>query len=267
MSGPVCRLLFDPPGAGAWNMAVDETLLDSAAAGRATLRFYTWHEETLSLGYFQRWKAYAVPPCGPSLPVVRRPSGGGAILHGTDLTYALALPLGTWPQRKTGALCLAVHQALVDALLRLGITAYLAASGAGQDSGDSTFLCMCNVSAGDVLVRGVKVAGSAQRRRGAGVLQHGSVQLRPVLRAAELAQAVHAHHQGSAYAAAAYPPGVLGLGGPMPDPMELANHWSLQIANALGLTLATACMDPIECQTAKRLASERYLAPGWTFRG
>lgn len=266
MSGLLCRLLFDPPGAGAWNMAVDETLLDSAATGRATLRFYTWQEETLSLGYFQRWKALAVHPCSASLPVVRRPSGGGAILHGTDLTYALALPVSPWLRSKTRALYLDVHQALVNALLRLGVSACLAAAGDGEDSGNRTFLCMGNISAGDVLVGGVKVAGSAQRRRGAGVLQHGSVQLRPAQRAAELVEAVHAHHQGDMYAAVAYSPGVAGLGGPTLDPTELATHWSQQISNCLELGLMAACMDPEEYQLAQRLACERYLAPGWTFR-
>ena len=67
------RLLLDPPAAGAWNMAVDEALLEAAAAeGQCTLRFYRWQEPTLSLGYFQayadRWQHAASSQCrgGPS---------------------------------------------------------------------------------------------------------------------------------------------------------------------------------------------------------
>lgn len=267
MSCLPCRLLFDPPGAGAWNMAVDETLLASAAAGRATLRFYTWREETLSLGYFQQWKANALHADAASLPVVRRPSGGGAILHGTDLTYALALPVDPRLQNnKVRALYVDVHHALVDALLWLGVTACLAAARAGKDLSERTFLCMGNVSAGDVLVRGVKVAGSAQRRRGAAVLQHGSVQLRPSQRAAELAQAIGAHYPEGVNGAVEYGPGILGLGGPRLDPMELAARWSQQIGNTLGLALTAAGLDPEEYDQVQRLERERYGAAGWTFR-
>jgi lipoate-protein ligase A len=88
------RLIIDPPASGAWNMAVDEALLRSAAQrGTATLRFYQWSEPTLSLGYFQaaddRQQHFASLAC----PLVRRASGGGAIVHDRELTYSLAMPL------------------------------------------------------------------------------------------------------------------------------------------------------------------------------
>ena len=81
-------LLLDPPASGAWNMAVDEALLEAAAAdGQCTLRFYRWAEPTLSLGYFQAYCRPPAPPASAGCAVVRRPSGGGAILHDhrTDL--------------------------------------------------------------------------------------------------------------------------------------------------------------------------------------
>src|SRR5689334_22732481 len=74
---------------GPTNMAVDETLLEAAAAGTASLRFYGWSAATLSLGYFQRAADRLV-----ALPWVRRPSGGGAIVHHLEVTYCLALPAG-----------------------------------------------------------------------------------------------------------------------------------------------------------------------------
>ena len=73
-----CRLMIDPPGAGAWNMAVDEMLLEWAAAQRGCcLRFYSWREATLSLGYFQEYRDRAGHGPSRKCPVVRRLTGGG----------------------------------------------------------------------------------------------------------------------------------------------------------------------------------------------
>ena len=88
------RLLHDPPAAGAWNMAVDEALLETAAdSGVATLRFYQWNEPTLSLGYFQAATDRDQHPASRDCPLVRRASGGGAILHDRELTYSMAMSL------------------------------------------------------------------------------------------------------------------------------------------------------------------------------
>ncbi|MEM6330787.1 MAG: lipoate--protein ligase family protein, partial [Planctomycetota bacterium] len=88
-----CRLIVDPPQPGARNMAVDEALLDAAAAGAgATLRLYRWSSPTLSLGYFQPLAARAAHPASAGCPCVRRHSGGGAIVHDHELTYSLAVP-------------------------------------------------------------------------------------------------------------------------------------------------------------------------------
>src|SRR5688500_20216584 len=87
------RLLLDVPAPGAWNMAVDEALLESAALeNRCTLRFYRWSEPTLSLGYFQRYEDRRQHAASLSCACVRRASGGGAILHDHELTYSLAVP-------------------------------------------------------------------------------------------------------------------------------------------------------------------------------
>jgi lipoate-protein ligase A len=247
MSGLVCRLIFDPPGSGAWNMAVDEALLHGAAAGRPTLRFYTWREATLSLGYFQGWQTCAAYVSGGELGVVRRPTGGSAIVHGSDLSYALALGARAAGQGGIAALYRAVHQALVQALARLGVSATLAAVGARGADARAAGLCMAAISSGDVLMGGVKIAGSAQRRRGPAVLQHGSVLLRPS-------------------ACGVQPPGIAGMGGPALEPMALAGVWSLYMAEVLGLAFQAAGLEPAERQTAVRLERERYLSTAWTQR-
>ncbi len=98
-----CRLLIDPPGAGAWNMAVDEMLLEwSAAQGGCCLRLYGWREATLSLGYFQEYADRAGHGPSRNCPVVRRLTGGGAIVHDAELTYSLVVP-GGHPWRRGGS--------------------------------------------------------------------------------------------------------------------------------------------------------------------
>ena len=91
---PHLRILIDDePQSGAWNMAVDETLLETAiASDLATLRFYRWREPTASLGYFQREADYFAETRLASLPAVRRLSGGGTLIHDRELTYSLILP-------------------------------------------------------------------------------------------------------------------------------------------------------------------------------
>src|SRR5215212_9694807 len=115
---PTIRLLPLEAADGPTNMAADEALLESAAdRGTATLRFYTWGEPTLSLGYFQ-------PAAGrertPGLAWVRRSTGGAAIVHHHELTYALALPAGPPWQAKESWVC-RFHQIVAAALRESGI--------------------------------------------------------------------------------------------------------------------------------------------------
>ena len=159
------RLLIDPPASGAWNMAVDEALLETAiAGGPATLRFYAWQEPTLSLGYFQSRDDREQHPASSACPLVRRSSGGGAILHDRELTYSIALPVAV--ARSSAAateLYDGVHETLVETLAAVGVTAvlYRAAGGgcATQDSKRSSepFLCFQRRACGDVICEGAKI--------------------------------------------------------------------------------------------------------------
>ncbi|MCE9548340.1 MAG: lipoate--protein ligase family protein [Planctomycetia bacterium] len=194
-SGPL-RLLFDPPADGAWNMALDELLLDEAATtGQATLRFYAWSEPTLSLGYFQNAGDRAAHAASLNCPLVRRASGGGAIVHDAELTYSLALPERADAGVPAGnaALYDLLHETLIAALREWNVTASRLVKAAGalpQAPGSGAaepFLCFMRRAAGDVLCDGAKVGGSAQRRRRGAVLQHGSVLLRASAAAPELA--------------------------------------------------------------------------------
>src|SRR5262249_54297242 len=91
---------------GPTNMAADEVLLEAAVAGSASLRFYTWSEPTLSLGYFQHEALRHTDASLAGLPWVRRPSGGATLVHHHELTYALALPAGfDWQPKSQSWLC------------------------------------------------------------------------------------------------------------------------------------------------------------------
>lgn len=174
---PPGRLIVSQPLGGAENMAIDQAILENAdQTSRPTLRFYRWLEPTLSLGYFQSIHARQQHRDSADLPVVRRSSGGGAIVHDRELTYSLVLPQTGNPSRG-GAIDVyrAVHQAFIDALRDWGITCQrFADSGCAAAYGGESFLCFQRRNSEDLLVSGYKVLGSAQRRGACALLQHGS---------------------------------------------------------------------------------------------
>jgi lipoate-protein ligase A len=174
------RLLRDGAATGAFNMGVDEALLASAQEhGAATLRLYHWDGPWLSLGYGQRISEARAAACrAAGVRWVRRATGGLAVLHGADLTYALAAPETALPAGLRGAYGL-VADALCDAFARLGVAvdrSPVGAAGAGPRGG---FDCFAEPAADELLAGGRKLAGSAQRRAGGAVLQHGSIRLAP----------------------------------------------------------------------------------------
>src|SRR5688500_7762020 len=114
----------DPPARGSWNMALDEALLHRAAEGApAVLRFYEWQEPTLSLGYFQRYADWVCHSASAGCAVVRRATGGGAILHDRELTYSCVLPPGHSLGRHAADLYNAIHDSIVAVLAEHGLTA------------------------------------------------------------------------------------------------------------------------------------------------
>ena len=168
-------LWADPtPRAGWLNMAVDSVLLGRAGQGERWLRLYAW-EPCLSFGRHEpavrRYDADGIAVRG--LDVVRRPTGGRAVWHAAELTYAVAAPGdGLGPLREA---YLAIHRMVRDALRSLGAAAELAPAGGASpvDAG----ACFAVAAGGEVLVQGRKVVGSAQLRQGDALLQHGSLLL------------------------------------------------------------------------------------------
>lgn len=180
----IIRLLIDPPLDGPTNMARDEALLQRVSCSdvAATIRLYEWQPATLSLGYFQSYTdVFTQPPDIQRMPVVRRLTGGGAILHENELTYSIVLP-NDHPLLADGPLRLYefVHDAAIEILATHGIAARRAGRTEPANSQRGPFLCFQRRHSLDVVVGPHKVLGSAQRRTDRAVLQHGSLQLAPL---------------------------------------------------------------------------------------
>lgn len=168
----------DPhPRPGFLNMAIDETLLRLVEAdGVGFLRLYAWSPPCLSFGRHEpalrRYSRERIAARG--IDVVRRPTGGRAVWHEAELTYAVAAPADSFGP--LGATHLAIHRTLAEAVSSLGTTAALAPSpgrAAALDAGP----CFAAPVGGEVLVGNRKVIGSAQVRTRTGFLQHGSILL------------------------------------------------------------------------------------------
>ncbi len=176
---PHFRLILSPPANGARNMALDESILESVAAGDSppTLRFYAWDPACLSLGYAQ--SIDDVDRAGlqkAGWELVRRPTGGKAILHTDELTYAIAGP-ADHPLLKDGVLASyqRLSAGLLAALQRFDLRPEIHASSAASNGNNP--ICFQDPGAFELTVRGMKLLGSAQLRRAQGVLQHGSLPL------------------------------------------------------------------------------------------
>jgi lipoate-protein ligase A len=183
--------LADQERSGSENMAVDQAMLEHAEAlGLPLVRTYQWQEPTLSLGYFQKLRDRANHAESVSCELIRRSTGGGAILHHFDWTYSVAIPSkliddsAGKSSKTTGAaraLYDAVHDEIVRLLTKIGFAASKWAEPAACDTPQRgqgcAFLCFERRSEGDIVVDGAKVMGSAQRRYKNTVLQHGSLLL------------------------------------------------------------------------------------------
>lgn len=169
--GETWFLLQTGAGESAFNMALDEALLGAAPRlAHPVLRFYAWTEPAATFGYFQRHADVAA--LTPLRPLLRRPTGGGIVPHDRDWTYTLVFPPGhRWYGLRARESYERVHAWLQRAFLRLNLAAELAGKeqpGAGR--------CFAGAELNDLLWRGVKIAGAAQRRAKTGLLIQGSVQ-------------------------------------------------------------------------------------------
>ncbi len=167
------RLLPYAAAEPAWNMAVDRALVHNATT--PTLRLYGWATAAVSLGRFQPGRADLEGLLASGLAVVKRMTGGGAIVHWHELTYSVTLPedhpLVSCPTRESYA---ALHAPIREALASIGVDT---STREGASPATDPVLCFHRVTTLDLVAGGRKLVGSAQRRTHGRVLQHGSIVL------------------------------------------------------------------------------------------
>jgi lipoyl(octanoyl) transferase len=168
-------LLRSGPGDPAFNMALDEALLMAMPRlRRPVLRFYGWSQPAASFGYFQNYSE--VERATRLRPLVRRPTGGGIVPHDADWTYSLAIPAGhDWHALRAIDSYRRVHEWIRDGFAKLRVATELAAAAKQAGAGE----CFAGHERFDVLWRGKKIAGAAQRRTRDGLLIQGSIQPPP----------------------------------------------------------------------------------------
>ncbi len=266
------RLILSPPAHGSWNMAVDEAILEFAARGEAlpTLRLFAWQPACLSLGYAQT----SVDVDRARLmhhgwDLVRRPTGGKAILHVDELTYSVTGPQSE--PRLAGSVLESYRRlsaALVEALHLLGIPAQTQTEVIQAQSEPKGPVCFEVPSNYEITVDGKKIIGSAQARRKGGVLQHGTLPLYgdltrilSVLAFADEASRIEAAGRLISRATTAE----IVLGYPL-DWNTSAQAFIAGFEKMLDLTLAPADLTPQELERAAALEQEKYGHPSWTDR-
>lgn len=169
-------LLYSGPGKPAENMALDEALLVSMPRLQVpVLRFYSWTEPAATFGYFQKYAE--VEAATPLRPLIRRPTGGGIVPHDADWTYSAVFPTNhEWYQIAAIESYRGIHAWIQAAFARLTVSTILAPSSLKAAPGQ----CFAGYEQFDLLWRGRKIAGAAQRRSREGLLIQGSVQPPPI---------------------------------------------------------------------------------------
>lgn len=266
MGGDVrCRLLITECLDGATNMALDEAVL-LFGWPTPTLRFYSWSPPCLSIGYSQVVvNDVELEACRRlGIDLVRRPTGGGAILHDAELTYCVVAPEDH--PAVSGSILESyrrISRALVAAMRQLGLAPQVAPTPAKNQA--ATSACFHNPSAHEVMVAGRKLVGSAQCRREGMVLQHGSLllDLDPIRALQVLKPPQGQDHQ--AWAETFRKRAIClreALGRCVPF-QEAAHAVARGFEDALGLELEAAELSPEEWELARRLRREKYACDGW----
>jgi lipoyl(octanoyl) transferase len=256
---PCWRVIDTPPADGAWNMAMDEALMEAARDGAPpTVRFYRWSPACLSLGRNQpaaeRYDLEAIARLG--LDVVRRPTGGRAVLHRRELTYSVVTADGLLGSPR--AAYSAINAALAAGLRSLGVPVELHSRGLRRAPVPSIAPCFREPAEGEVVARGRKLIGSAQYSDRGATLQHGSLLLADDQRTVRTLL-LHPEPEDDA-------PAVLeDLLRPLPSWETLTAALAAGLAEVTGAALEPAAIHPREAERAGALRA-RYADDAWTWR-
>jgi len=248
---------------GATNMAIDEALALGAPEEEAqpVLRFYGWRPYTISIGFHQRAEDINQQKClEDGIGLVRRPTGGRAVLHAEELTYSVFIPRAS-PWYGSGSLEIyqLIGRGLVEGVRALGVKAQLERFGWRRGEArerSRTPLCFSSTGRHEVTFQGRKLIGSAQRRYPTGVLQHGSILLGDFH-----AKIVQYLANGAVMDKNPLAAKTISIGAILQRPVEFAEaaeHFKVGFEKALGLHLEPDQLTLEEQQRAQQLR-ENYL--------
>ncbi len=267
------RLVRSTPARGAWNMAVDEAILEHVRRGEVppTLRLYAWEPPCLSLGHAQPFSEVDIARLqARGWEVVRRPTGGRAILHADELTYSVTAPQSE-PRLRGNVIesYKRLAAALLEALRRLGLPAEALPQKEVRNPHTAPEpICFEVPSHYEITVQGKKLIGSAQARKRGGVLQHGTLPLGGDLR--RITQVLR-FRDAAARARAAER--LLQRAATLETLLQRPVTWeaaaeALQTAfeDTLNLTFLPTGLTPGERQRARELVKEKYAQSTWTER-
>lgn len=261
------RLILDQHCDGATNMARDEAI--SRAVSRAqdpelpTLRLYGWQPACVSLGQSQKFDAARADACAANgVGIVRRPTGGLAILHVDELTYSVSLPRDHWlAEGDVMTSYRRIAAAIISALKMLGVSDASASPVAKEDKAKSA-VCFEAPSDYEVMGFGKKLVGSAQWRRVDAVMQHGSLPLNgDIARVCAYLTDAPSPEQVRAHA------------GTLRDVLgrdvswtEAAQTWMAAFEREFGISFIPGELTHEELDTAEELIATKYASHDWQHR-
>ncbi len=264
------RLLHTGARDGATNMAIDEAILEAVTAGHApaTLRFYQWDPPCLSLGISQKAADADREACRHNgWEIVRRPTGGRAILHADELTYSICAP--EQEPRVAGSVVDSYGRlaaGLLSGLRSLGLQPAEAKPTYPTDRAQNGPVCFDGPAKYEVTVDLRKLIGSAQSRKLGGVLQHGTLPLR-----GDLTRIIEALSYESQAARQTARQRLLGRALTLEQALgrqvafqDAAKAMAAGFAQALNLTLVPAELTASEWAAVERLHTEKYANHQWT---
>jgi lipoate-protein ligase A len=267
----IWRLIITPPARGAWNMALDESILEHIGSGESipTLRLYAWNPACLSLGHAQPFADVDITRLKQhGWEVVRRATGGRAILHTDELTYSVIAPSNE--PRMEGSVLESysrLAQALLLAVQNLEIPVEMK-EGKANDGSTPNPVCFEVPSTYEITVNGKKLIGSAQARKKEGVLQHGTLPLTGDL--TRICQALVFENESARENAskrllerATTVESALGRGISWETAAQAFVH---AFEAQLGLRLERGELSESESKRTEELVREKYDHPSWTER-
>jgi len=270
------RLLQTGNNTAAMNMAIDEALmLRQLENALPTLRFYGWARPSFSFGYFQKIaEEVDLPKCREQgIDLVRRPTGGGTVIHGWDLTYSVAVSLDNplIPKDTLGSYRL-ISACIIEGLQQLGIKAEHYSERANGDAMLQN-ICLTNPTKYDVLIGGRKVAGAAQRRKQGVMLHQGYIALDMppddvtslVSKQDDLSQLVTTSSIAINTICQSQSPLPKGVGGCLLERTKLERAIASGFEAIMNIQLTSEELNPMEINVATQLAKTKYETDKWNF--